>query len=166
MVKHLPDVLQFAKGLAPTINGTKYVLIEFLPDVRASFVTETVHELRVRGFIPLIAHPERYLTYQRSVEKLQPLAASGAILQGTFSALLGRHGSRARQALGEMLHAGLIACLASDFHGGSYGEVMQASLSLLTKQLGQAEVDRLLSANPSRILAGEPVAFDQADEAD
>ena len=118
----------------PAINNTKHVLIEFLPDVRASFISECAHELKIRGFTPVIAHPERYPTWQRSLDQLEQLPASGALLQGTMSALLGVHGTRAHQALWDMLKSDLVACLASDFHGGNYADVVQESVSLLTKQ--------------------------------
>jgi protein-tyrosine phosphatase len=111
-----------------------------------------VHELQVRGLIPVIAPPERYLTCQRSADKLAQLQANGALLQGTMSAPMGVHGSRVRQTLWEMLESDQIYCLASDFHGGSYAELVHESVSQLTKQLSQPKVQQLMSDNPRRIL--------------
>lgn len=154
LLRQLSDVLPVQRGQVPTINHSKYLLIEFLPDARSSFLEECVHELKIMGYIPVIAHPERYLSYQRSPEKLRNLISSGALLQGTLAALLGVHGSHARQTLLEMLKADLIHSLASDFHGGDYAQVIRDSVSLLTKQFGAAKPQAWLSANPARILAG------------
>ena len=155
LIRHLEDVLLVQRGLVPTLNQTKAVLIEFLPDARSSLMLDAAHELRVLGYIPIVAHPERYETFQRSPEKARDLVASGAILQGTLSSVIGVHGSRVRQTLWTLLKSDLIACMASDFHGGDYAAHIQQGLAPLAKQLGQPAVQRLMSDAPARILAGQ-----------
>ena len=51
------------KKLYPTINGSKYMLVEFnvLKDIhQISWHQEALYECSIRGYIPVIAHIERY----------------------------------------------------------------------------------------------------------
>ena len=51
---------KLASGIYPTMNGTKYVLIEFSMWVRRQAVMNCVAQLLEAGYIPIIAHMERY----------------------------------------------------------------------------------------------------------
>jgi protein-tyrosine phosphatase len=44
------------------LNDTKYVLIEFPMDIVLKHASNLVFSLLVEGYVPIIAHPERYTT--------------------------------------------------------------------------------------------------------
>lgn len=46
-------------GELSTLNGTEYVLTEFMPSVGAAYVLNVLQRLRAAGFVPVIAHAER-----------------------------------------------------------------------------------------------------------
>ena len=43
-----------------TINNSRYLLIEFPMNQKLKTITNTIYELKIKGIIPVIAHPERY----------------------------------------------------------------------------------------------------------
>ena len=48
-------------GKALTMNGTSYVLVEFLPDAGAMYIENAMRRLQYAGYIPIIAHVDRYI---------------------------------------------------------------------------------------------------------
>ena len=59
ITNNIIELLQ--NGQASSINGTKYVLFEFpLITTRPMNDKEVIYRLVENGYIPIIAHPERY----------------------------------------------------------------------------------------------------------
>ena len=57
----MKEILSFLKnGVYPTLNGSRYVLTEFDPWTEAADAFYCVEQLLAAGYIPLIAHAERY----------------------------------------------------------------------------------------------------------
>ena len=66
-----------------TINGSKYLLIELPLHNKIKNATDIIYELRIKGIIPIIAHPERYEFVQKNPDSVDELIEEGAILQST-----------------------------------------------------------------------------------
>lgn len=47
-------------GQLPSLNGTRYVLTEFVPDVDVAYALNVIQRLRTDEYVPVIAHAERY----------------------------------------------------------------------------------------------------------
>ena len=56
----LPQLLCQKK--IPTINGSRYLLTEFPVDASPDFFQDALQSILALGYIPLVAHPERYLS--------------------------------------------------------------------------------------------------------
>ena len=50
---------ELRKGRALTMAGSRYVLIEFLPNVSYSRLYQRLRQLQGAGYIPILAHAER-----------------------------------------------------------------------------------------------------------
>lgn len=50
---------RLTSGELPALNGTEYVLAEFMPSVGAAYVLNVAQRLRAAGFVPVVAHAER-----------------------------------------------------------------------------------------------------------
>lgn len=48
------------EGKLLTLADTRYVLVEFMPEVPYSTLFAAVRELRMAGYVPILAHVERY----------------------------------------------------------------------------------------------------------
>ena len=104
-----------AQKKLPTIGGSRYLLTEFAPDAQAFDATlETILEL---GYIPLIAHPERYLAVCKNPRIVLPWLDMGCHLQLTGGSILGEHGKTVQRTSAFLLQNDLVACVASDAHG-------------------------------------------------
>jgi protein-tyrosine phosphatase len=138
------------------LAGSAYVLVEYpalqLPPVNAAMA---LGNIRRAGWIPVLAHAERYRNLE-SLATLNEFIAAGALLQVNAGSLFGDYGSRAQARAQEILTQGLASFVCSDYH--ARGEPGLARFGAALNQSGFSEqAELLLSANPGRILTGEPM---------
>ena len=106
-----------AQGKVPTINGGRYLLTEFPADSPAELFAEALHQIREFGYIPLVAHPERYAAVCKTPQLVMQWLDIGCHLQLTGGSILGEYGKTVQNAATFLLREDLVACIASDAHG-------------------------------------------------
>ena len=106
-----------AQGRIPTINNSRYLLTEFVPNTQAEEFYETLAGILKLDYIPLIAHPERYGAVIENPMLVTRWLDMGCHLQMTGGSLLGRYGSEIQNTSAILLKKDLVACVASDAHG-------------------------------------------------
>ena len=129
-----------------TLAGTKYVLIEFIPDAELDEIRYAVDFLSARGYIPVIAHVERYknLPY-REAAKLD--GEYELYFQMNCGTVIRDKGFAAKRNAHKFLKSGLIAALACDAHnldGRRFN--MTEGYRTLKAQYGREYADRLCKA--------------------
>lgn len=137
------------------LAGTRFVLVEYpalhLPPMNAAV---PIRFIRAEGWVPVVAHPERYRNLD-SVDTLRQFTALGALLQVNAGSLLGEYGRTAQRWAAEIFAHGLASYVCSDYH--ARGEPATGRFARLLHDAGFGEqAELLLSANPGRLLAGEP----------
>ncbi len=136
-----------------SINGSRYLLLEFPHSHFPASAGEIVFSLRSAGLIPIIAHPERNAGLLRHPDLLQPLIDQGALSQLTAASLAGDFGSPARQCARYLLKRGLAHFIATDAHGADWRPPrMRAGLKEASHLLGKEAVLKLTAENPQRVL--------------
>jgi protein-tyrosine phosphatase len=139
------------------LDGGAQVLVEW---PRLQIPPETPSALRrlsAQGVQVLVAHPERYIGFDRALSLLDAWKGEGARLQVNMGSLTGRYGPEVRDRSFRMLERGLADCLASDFHGRPHLRTEWSGAEALFRSAGAEEAWHLLtSINPRRILQGEP----------
>lgn len=97
-----------------TMNNTASVLVEFLPGVHYDYLSNGIFELLSCGFVPIIAHIERYRCLNR--DRVSELANMGAKLQINAASILGQNGPFAELFCKMTIRNRLIDFIASDAH--------------------------------------------------
>ena len=121
-----------------------------------AYASDLLFRLRMQGFTPILAHPERNDRFQRDPSLLPQLVASGAVAQGTCASLVGLFGGGAERTLRRHLEAGDVALLATDAHHDRPDTwSFVPALQRLAEQSPHIDVDLLVRENPRRLLAGE-----------
>ena len=154
MTPELPDLFRKKKLL--TLNGTRYFLTEFDFSEDMQECDKVLKECKSLGFIPVIAHPERYYFIQEYPEYVFEWLKQGYGIQVNKGSILGRFGRAARRTADTLLEQGMISCVASDAHS-SYQRTpfMGEIYDYLMEEYGPAYTQVLLENNPKRILAGK-----------
>lgn len=155
----LPQTPQLAqKKLLPTLGKTDYVLVEFFFDETFAVMDQMLEKLAACGYRIVVAHPERYAAVQEAPHRLEKWARAGYVLQMNKGSILGRFGSRTRQAAHDLLGMGVVHLLASDGHSARHRTPHMGAITRWAEEnctRDYAEI--LLERNPGRVLQGRPV---------
>lgn len=97
--------------------GSSQAMLVESPYGEASDVLEnTLFNLQVRGFRPVLAHPERCPAFQKSPERLEKLVERGVFCSVTAGSMAGRFGRTVQRFARLMFERGLVHDVASDAH--------------------------------------------------
>ncbi len=125
---------------ALTINYGNYFLLEFPPDIVFPGSEEYIFELVTDGFIPIICHPERNLTFQQNPHLLYQLLQAGALAQIDAGSLRGNFGLAAYSTSLELLKYNLVHVIASDSHDQA---LLVPGLSFVYRKLRAIEKEKI-----------------------
>jgi protein-tyrosine phosphatase len=138
----------------PRYNDGSAFLFEIpVHEVPARF-EDTLFQIRVKGFLPVLAHPERYAALASDRERVERLAQNVALVVD-LGALAGYHGTSAAKHARALVSSGVAHAAASDVHGPSDVRAAAEGIAWIKAKHGPAAVTRLLDENPRRILAGD-----------
>ncbi|MCR5665038.1 MAG: capsular biosynthesis protein [Oscillospiraceae bacterium] len=133
--------------------GDRTLLVEFSQRHSGEQLRKAVGQIQSGGYVPLIAHMERYPAATESL--IRTLREEGALIQVNADAVLGYDGRALRRFAWTLLKAGLVDVIASDAHSVEERPPrMRACSELLRKKLGDAQAEKLLHGNPASLLSG------------
>lgn len=115
---------QLAAGAIATLPGNHII-------VENAFIQEPwnleaiLFDLKVRGYIPILAHPERYLYYHSNRRKrYDELRQAGTLFQVNMLSLAGYYGKPEREVALHLLDKGYIDFLGTDIHSMRHVEAI------------------------------------------
>ncbi|MGL4990056.1 MAG: tyrosine-protein phosphatase [Sarcina sp.] len=103
-------------GKIGTLNDTRYMLIELNLIDFDSKVLDTLYELRIRNIVPIIAHPERYIKFQKNNEVVNYFIDEGCLFQLNAASISGFFGKETEKTAKIFLEKGLYSFIGSDAH--------------------------------------------------
>ena len=147
-----------ASGLLP-LAGTRYLLLEADRHLPGPEPTDLVHELSIRGWRPIFAHPEFIPSLSDDPELLSALVDQGALMQITAGSLLGKFGRQAQRTATEMLDSGRVHVVASDAHGVRWRppDLAEAHAAIASRW-GERTAWRMCVGHPRAIIQDRPLA--------
>lgn len=138
----------------PSYNDGAAFLFELSPSLWPPSLLDTVFAARMRGQLPVLAHPERYQFLAGNAALAKQVAAQCAMVLDA-AALAGHHGAAAMESSRWLLKIGCAHALASDAHRTLDVDYAQDGIEWVIKKYGAAMANRLLDEAPRAILAGE-----------
>lgn len=147
-----------------TLNRSRYLLTEFNFHSHPDAISTSLERIIRRGYVPVIAHPERYTAVQEDLQLVAEWFSLGCIIQLNKGSLLGRLGRSAQLCSANLLHSGLAHVIASDAHNmGSRPTGFQSLLPVLRQFCPPDYIEILLQVNPSRIISDKPIPIIKYD---
>lgn len=132
----LPDVKELGNLC---ISGTKVLLIEFPFSHYPEFSMDVFYKIQLAGFIPLIAHVERYPWMRKKAEFLYDFVSCGAFAQVNADSLV--TDKKAFNFFADMYEKNLVHCIASDTHNTEERPPkMREAAELIAEKLGDEAV--------------------------
>lgn len=98
-----------------TLNNTRYILIEFNINISCMFLVKAIRDIIYLGYIPIIAHVERYLCLRKE-NYLEELISLGAYLQMNYSSIVGGFFDKDARWCKTQLKKERIHFLSTDMH--------------------------------------------------
>lgn len=135
---HVSLIDDYHKGEILTLAGSSYLLLEMPSSHIPSFMEELIHELKVLGIKPIIAHPERNKEVVDNYRRLEALIDLGAYAQITSHSLSGNFGSKVEQHAWSLCQKGLVHLVANDAHNcDKRGFCLDQTYLLVQERLGE-----------------------------
>lgn len=133
------------------LAGGRFVLVEF-PAMTVPLGSDVpLRAIAEQGYVPVLAHPERYVGFDEGLRRAHQWKNAGALLQVNAGSLSGRYGERPRHNAALLLAEGLADYMCSDYH--ARGEITTTRVIADGVEEGSAW-DVLLRTNPERLLQG------------
>ncbi|MDO5416761.1 MAG: hypothetical protein Q4F29_06140 [Lachnospiraceae bacterium] len=143
---------ELTDGRALTLAGSRFVLVEFSTEVSWSYLYQAVRKLSQAGYLPIIAHVERYPTL-RQAGRLKELKEAGARLQMNFRSLQGSILNQRTRWCRNVVLEGSIHYLATDMHNtDSRRPEIDKTAEWLLKKGGMRLLRKLTEKNQEEIL--------------
>lgn len=115
-------------------------------------IGDRLFALRADGITPVLAHPERNAEVQARPELLEPLVATGTLVQVTAGSVDGRLGGRARACATALLEQGWVHLFASDGHAPT---VRAIGMRAAAESLGDEALARWLTVDVPRAIVDD-----------
>lgn len=144
-------------GIFQTLNESQYMLVEFdlSRDIHyISYIDEYLDELFCRGFIPIIAHVERFFPTGLDLEMVENWLEMGCLLQTNRTSLMGFQGKVIQRNAHYLVKNKMIHLVASDTHRtvGNRIEKLSDAYQVVIKLTDTEYADQLFLRNPLIIL--------------
>ncbi len=139
-----------------TINNTSYVLVEFPHSHLPDRFQDIIFQMKVKGFRPIIAHPERHPGIILQPEILFDLHDSDVFVQITADSITGRFGNEIKRCAEYLLQNDVVDIIASDAHsteGRTPG--LSKGADRTGEIIGLEKANKLVSTNPEAVINGQ-----------
>ena len=153
-------------GEALTLAGSRYMLIEFYPVSSRQQIVRAVRSVVQGGYIPVIAHYERYRTFRQrdGADQIREILEQGALLQMNYASLAGKGllaGICADSNTAwcrEQVKAGNVSFFGTDAHNlGSRSPEHDRAAAWLAHHIDGEKLMEMLLYNPQDLIADELV---------
>ena len=111
--------------------GKNYLLFELSFMTKPLILKESVFMMQTKGYVPVLAHPERYIYFQNNINELKELHQNGVLLQLNTLSLSGYYSKQAKKLAETLLKEEMISFIGSDchnlYHFNSLSNVLNSS---------------------------------------
>ena len=94
----------------------KHILVEISYLSPPLQLYDIIFELQLAGYIPILAHPERYLFYHNNFSEYEKLKKTGCLFQLNLLSTVGYYGGYVFKTAKKLLENGYIDFVGSDVH--------------------------------------------------
>lgn len=143
-----------AKGKASCLGGElssrkrhQHVLFELPFYAEVSYLRDIIFELKAKGLVPVLAHPERYLFIQKKKEAIFEIVKLGVKLQSNYGSIVGQYGGKAKKIMKFLLKNRLVSYLGTDIHRaeGSLFLKFEKAEKKIIKIIGESEYRKIIA---------------------
>lgn len=121
-------VEQVEKGMVRPLYGD-YLLVENSFIQEPYNLDEILFQLSMKGFTPILAHPERYFYYYDRPERYEQLHNNGILFQVNLLSLAGYYGKDQKKFAEMLVDMDFVDFLGTDLHRRTHADVLDKYLA-------------------------------------
>lgn len=135
------------------INNSKYVLVEFRPNTSSYDIKNAISTLTRKGYIPIIAHIERYSAFAKSFSLLKEIKNLGALMQINAHSVTKFKLGKTSRLIKKALKHHLIDIISTDAHDDkAIVPCLSKALKKIERRFGQDYAKKLFHDKPLSII--------------
>lgn len=144
------------EGDIHTMNGTRYVLIEYNVRTPYSEILHSVDEIIQARYIPIIAHVERFRALEKRPDRIEAMIGLGCLMQMNISSVDGGFLNENKGWCRKMIKKGYITFLGTDAHNtDSRAPYTQEYINWIAKKCGEDEAEYMLEGAAKLMIQGK-----------
>lgn len=158
-----PDIINLIKEeKVTTLNRSRYLLME-LPMLDIPIYTEDIiYELRLKGIVPIIAHPERNKKIIEDPNILYEFIKLGALAQLNLPSILGYYGDEVKKTAEVLLKHDMVHLIGTDAHSTRRGfQKVKLAIDTISKIIGSYKLNKITNENPLAIIKNEELDINE-----
>ena len=151
-------VKDIVAGKCLTLNNSKYILVEF-PQIGIPKESESIlYSIITKGYIPIIAHPERYSEIQKNPKFIVDYLQMGCITQLNSTSIIGLSGELAKKTAQILLENNAAHLVSTDSHSDRKRspKILECK-AVLENWVGKVETRILMEINPEKVIKSEDI---------
>ena len=136
-----------------TLNNTEYLLIELPMSGVYPDYFDILNNLINEGCKVILAHPERYTTFQKDFNRILELNEIGVLFQCNVGSILGEYGKEAKKCIKKLFKNKLVSFMGTDIHKNKddYNYIEKAKKKI-SKYLSNEELNNIFIENAKKII--------------
>jgi protein-tyrosine phosphatase len=144
------------RGEALTMDGTRYILVEFHPSTPYKQIWQGLNDCIFAGYFPILAHAERYQCLVKNPKLVGELNQLGTYIQINLSSITGGITNPKTHFCRKIIKKGWVHFLGTDSHNAKE-RIPRAkeAVAFLTKKYGEPTVKQLFWENPLSMIANK-----------
>ena len=147
---------ELESGKICSLAGSDYVLVEFHPTNPYKAIQNAAGRIQAAGFIPIIAHVERYSDIVSHPDRVSDLIQMGCFIQVNASSVMGKYGFGISHFTKKLLKERMVHFIASDAHDtGSRAPQLLDCRNYVERKFGQDYGKKLFFTNPANVIRNE-----------
>jgi tyrosine-protein phosphatase YwqE len=96
--------------------GNNYILIEMSYAAPSQNIVQVIFDLKIKGYRPILAHPERYNYYLSNYDIYEDFLSRGCLLQINILSLTGFYGKPVQKAAEYLVKNKMVSFIGTDMH--------------------------------------------------
>lgn len=143
---------QIQKGQVIPLAGSRYILLEFEPNIPYMEMFRALREIAMTAYYPVLAHVERYVCL-REKGRVEEIKNLGVQIQMNYAHVDGKWHDKNVQWCRKALKAGLVDMMGTDMHDAvEKGPRVEKAVEWMQKNLDVEYIEEITALRAKRIL--------------
>lgn len=147
----------FNDDLISPVNYSRYILLELPSTIEYKDLNRYIYDIQIRGFVPIIVHPERCKYVQENPDYLISLKERDCLVQLDMSSVVKPKSSRLFKTAKELLDRQMVDVVATETENAYEADSIRDGIKSLHKIIDAEYFDLVMRLNPQLVVENERI---------